>query len=87
MIFENLIDNYYRLCYCQFGNYLIQHLIEKGATKYKKKIREILLKKFLMMSYDKFASNVVEKSIDEWGLEFIEEVFEILSEIKPGKQE
>lgn len=30
-------------------------------------------------------SNVVEKSIDEWGLEFIEEVFEKLSETKEGE--
>ena len=54
-IIEELQTNFYDLCYCQYGNYLIQHLIEKGQEKYKTQLREILIDKFEPMSCDKFA--------------------------------
>lgn len=85
-IIEELQTNFYDLCYCQYGNYLIQHLIEKGQEKYKTQLREILIDKFEPMSCDKFASNVIEKAIKIWGLNFIEDVFEKVQEVSEEGQ-
>ena len=51
MIFKNLVPAYKNLCFCQFGNYLIQHLIEKGSEKeYVQIVKQILYDNFVQMS-------------------------------------
>jgi mRNA-binding protein PUF3 len=53
-----------RLITDQFGNYVIQHVIENGEAEDKHRIVVIVLAQLLVYSKHKFASNVVEKSIE-----------------------
>jgi hypothetical protein len=53
-----------RLITDQFGNYVIQHVIENGEAEDKHSIVVIVLAQLLVFSKHKFASNVVEKSIE-----------------------
>jgi len=47
----------------QYGNYVIQHILEKGNINDKNEIIKKVHGKFLQMSKHKFASNVVEKCV------------------------
>jgi len=47
----------------QYGNYVIQHILEKGNVKDKSEIIKKVHGKLLQMSKHKFASNVVEKCV------------------------
>jgi len=47
----------------QYGNYVIQHILEKGKTKDKGLVIQQVKGNILSMSQHKFASNVVEKCI------------------------
>jgi pumilio RNA-binding family len=71
------------LSFCQFGNYLIQHLAEKGTDSYKSILADMIADNVIEMSFDKFASNVVEKAVSNWNLDFIERLFEELK--KPNR--
>jgi mRNA-binding protein PUF3 len=48
----------------QFGNYVIQHVIENGEEKDRCRIISVVISQLFMYSKHKFASNVVEKSIE-----------------------
>jgi mRNA-binding protein PUF3 len=48
----------------QFGNYVIQHVIEKGDPDDRYRVVSIVQAQLLIYSKHKFASNVVEKSIE-----------------------
>ena len=48
----------------QFGNYVIQHIIENGEETDRSSIISIVMSQLFTYSKHKFASNVVEKSID-----------------------
>lgn len=48
----------------QFGNYVIQHVIGNGEEHDKARIISIVISQLLVFSKHKFASNVVEKSIE-----------------------
>ena len=48
----------------QFGNYVIQHVIENGEEKDRSKMIAVVISQLLLYSKHKFASNVVEKSIE-----------------------
>jgi mRNA-binding protein PUF3 len=48
----------------QFGNYVIQHVIENGEEKDRDRMIQIVMSQLLAYSKHKFASNVVEKSIE-----------------------
>ncbi len=47
----------------QYGNYVTQHVIEHGKDEDKAKIILIVTSQLVLFSKHKFASNVVEKSI------------------------
>ena len=47
----------------QYGNYVSQHIVEKGLPSERLHIITTLLPKILQMSQHKFASNVVEKCL------------------------
>jgi hypothetical protein len=47
----------------QYGNYVIQHILEHGRPQDKAKIIERMKGHVLLMSQHKFASNVVEKCL------------------------
>lgn len=48
----------------QFGNYVIQHVIENGEEKDRSRMIDEVMSQLLSYSKHKFASNVVEKSIE-----------------------
>ena len=82
-IFGKIEGQFYKLSFCQFGNYLMQHLAEKGSDKYKEILCNMIVVNILDMSFDKYASNVIERGINHWNLDFIERVFEELK--KPNQ--
>ncbi|KAL2871327.1 mRNA-binding protein PUF3 [Aspergillus lucknowensis] len=53
-----------RLIEDQFGNYVIQHVIQHGEEADRSIMIEVVMQKLLSYSRHKFASNVVEKSIE-----------------------
>ena len=48
----------------QYGNYVIQHVIEHGRPEDRVKIISLITAQLLMFSKHKYASNVVEQSIE-----------------------
>ncbi|KAI1661896.1 ARM repeat-containing protein [Daldinia decipiens] len=48
----------------QYGNYVTQHIIAQGEPEDRQKIIQLVLQKLIIFSKHKFASNVVEKSIE-----------------------
>ncbi|KAI5864670.1 ARM repeat-containing protein [Durotheca rogersii] len=52
-----------RLITDQFGNYVTQHIIAQGEPEDRQRVIQLVLQKLLFYSKHKFASNVVEKSI------------------------
>ncbi|OTA66799.1 ARM repeat-containing protein [Hypoxylon sp. EC38] len=53
-----------RLITDQYGNYVTQHIIAQGEPEDRQQIIQLVLQKLLFYSKHKFASNVVEKSIE-----------------------
>lgn len=51
------------LCKCQFGNYIMQYIVEHGPVEEKNAVLATVKGNFINLSLDKFASNVVEKAI------------------------
>jgi len=54
-IMKKLMDNIIRLSECQFGNYIIQHIIEKGPPIEKEKVLSTIKQGFVDLSVNKFA--------------------------------
>jgi hypothetical protein len=48
----------------QYGNYVIQHILERGRATDKSLVIEKIRGQVLQLSKHKFASNVVEKCVD-----------------------
>lgn len=53
-----------RLITDQYGNYVTQHIIAQGEPEDRQQVIQLVLQKLLFYSKHKFASNVVEKSIE-----------------------
>ncbi|KAI1375878.1 ARM repeat-containing protein [Hypoxylon crocopeplum] len=53
-----------RLITDQYGNYVTQHIIAQGELEDRQLVIQLVLQKLLFYSKHKFASNVVEKSIE-----------------------
>ena len=54
-IVKTLMENIIRLSECQFGNYIIQHIIEKGPEEEKEKVLNTIKQGFVDLSVNKFA--------------------------------
>ena len=63
LIVEFCLEKIMTLSKCQNGNYIIQHLLERGSDFQKVSILNALKDHFLELSMDKFASNVTQKSL------------------------
>lgn len=48
----------------QYGNYVTQHIIAQGEPEDRQQIIQLVLQRLIVFSKHKFASNVVEKSIE-----------------------
>ncbi|KAI0013609.1 ARM repeat-containing protein [Xylariaceae sp. FL0662B] len=53
-----------RLITDQYGNYVTQHIIARGDPEDRRRVIQMVLQKLLVYSKHKYASNVVEKSIE-----------------------
>lgn len=72
------------LCYCQFGNYIMQHLIVKGSEKVRTQILSDITPDFINLSNNKFASNVMEKAVINSTATFRETVTDQILNINSG---
>jgi hypothetical protein len=65
----------------QYGNYVIQHILEKGQPKDKKRVVTKVKGQLLPLSKHKFASNVVEKCVtysdEKDRMDILHEVIEV----------
>ena len=52
---KKLMANTYQCCQCQYGNYLMQFILEKGPQEEKEILLQVLKKNFIKFSLDKFA--------------------------------
>lgn len=66
------------LCKCSYGNYIMQYLVVNGPLEEKNKILTSIKSNFVLLSLDKFASNVVEKAILNGTEQFKKEILKIL---------
>ena len=48
-----------------YGNYVIQHVIEHGSEQNKEIVVNSIAMNLLMMSKQKFSSNVIEKALEK----------------------
>ncbi|KAJ3705162.1 hypothetical protein LUZ61_008867 [Rhynchospora tenuis] len=60
---RQLLQDLFALSHDQYGNYIIQHVLENGKPQERSAIIQILSGNVLKMSKHKFASNVVEKGL------------------------
>ncbi|KAL4030981.1 hypothetical protein IC575_009236 [Cucumis melo] len=63
-IVDEILDSVYGLAQDQYGNYVIQHVLERGMHHERSQIISKLTGKFVRMSQHKYASNVVEKCLE-----------------------
>jgi pumilio RNA-binding family len=61
-MFDRLLAISVELSQCQYGNYVMQHIVTH-SKEYKHAIEEIFLNNFIVLSCNKYASNVIEKVI------------------------
>ncbi|CAD8106521.1 unnamed protein product [Paramecium sonneborni] len=62
-LYISLIPLCERLSFCQYGNYIVQHMINQGPPKGFEVIGKFIKARILEVSQDKFASNVAQKYI------------------------
>jgi len=62
-ILNEIIQSCYGLVQDQYGNYVIQHVLEKGRKEDQQMMIQKLLPQLVPFSLHKFASNVVEKCV------------------------
>lgn len=67
----------------QYGNYVIQHILEKGRPADKSAIINKIKGQVLPLSKHKFASNVVEKCVDFGSKEERQELIEEVLQLRP----
>jgi len=60
-VLEELMSYAEQLCKNQYGNYVLQHVLQHSTTQAKDKIVDVVSKNILAFSKHKFASNVVER--------------------------
>ncbi len=85
------MERCFECCQSQYGNYVMQHVLEKGSSGEKDKLLEVLANNFVKLSLDKFAryfyrenfilinkSNVTEKSIIHSNAEYRRQIIEVL---------
>ncbi|CAD8187710.1 unnamed protein product [Paramecium octaurelia] len=62
-LYISLIPLCERLQFCQYGNYIVQHMITQGPPKGFEAIGKFVKARILEVSQDKYASNVAQKYI------------------------
>ncbi|CAD8120768.1 unnamed protein product [Paramecium sonneborni] len=62
-LYISLIPLCEKLSFCQYGNYIVQHMINQGPPKGFEVIGKFIKTRILEVSQDKYASNVAQKYI------------------------
>ncbi|KAI5171406.1 pumilio RNA-binding family [Nematocida sp. LUAm3] len=83
---ERIINNSRSLVEDQYGNYVIQHILEKGTEEHKRRIIENFIEKLPEYSTHKFASNVMEKCVLCGTQDARKKMLSQLMQQKPGKE-
>ena len=73
------------LCKCLYGNYIMQYLVVHGPLEERNKILSDIKNNFVVLSLDKFASNVVEKAIINCNDQYRREILKILESPHVGE--
>jgi len=60
-IITNIENNYIKLCKDQYGNYIVQYALDCYGYVSCKKIIDNILEHFILLSNDKYSSNVIDK--------------------------
>jgi len=81
-ILKTLLKNNPRACACQYANYIMQYLLEKGPQPEKEELCDYLKSHFVKLSMNKFASNVTEKSAIYGSEQFKRDVTNVLISTK-----
>ncbi|CAA0821201.1 Pumilio homolog 5 [Striga hermonthica] len=63
-IVDEILERVYDLAHDQYGNYVIQHVLERGKPSERRQIIERFSGNIVRMSQHKYASNVVEKCLE-----------------------
>ena len=71
----------------QYGNYVIQHILERGKSEDKDRVYTVMKGHVLTMSMHKFASNVVEKVLQHGAQTHREVVHEEILRSTSGEQD
>ncbi len=64
------------LSQCQYGNYVMQHIV-LNCKEHRAKALEVIYNHFVFLSYNKYASNVIEKVIKTAEAEYIEKLAQL----------
>lgn len=64
VILDELLQNIQPLILDSYGNYVVQHIIQNGEPQDRRFVVNFVLQQLIHFSKHKFASNIVEKSID-----------------------
>lgn len=63
-IVDEILESAYVLAQDQYGNYVTQHVLERGKQHERSQIISKLTGKIILMSQHKYASNVIEKCLE-----------------------
>lgn len=63
LIIKQILENLEEMVFDQYGNYVVQHILEFGGKEYKDEIFSVVSKDVYSISVHKFASNVMEKCV------------------------
>ncbi|CAA0383069.1 unnamed protein product [Arabidopsis thaliana] len=63
-IIDEILESAFALAHDQYGNYVTQHVLERGKPDERRQIIEKLTGNVVQMSQHKYASNVVEKCLE-----------------------
>ncbi|XP_009135675.1 pumilio homolog 5 isoform X2 [Brassica rapa] len=63
-VIDEILESAFALAHDQYGNYVTQHVLERGKPDERRKIIEKLTGNVVQMSQHKYASNVVEKCLE-----------------------
>mmetsp|Transcript_21372 Transcript_21372/g.46751 ORF Transcript_21372/g.46751 Transcript_21372/m.46751 type:complete len:1134 (+) Transcript_21372:1-3402(+) len=87
-VMEEILQNTCQLAQDQYGNYVIQHVLEHGNSQERLRVVKALAPEIVKLSLHKFASNVVEKCLIYCSVHERDMLIKgILEEGKPGEED
>ncbi|XP_024019311.1 pumilio homolog 5 isoform X1 [Morus notabilis] len=75
-IIDEILESFCVLAQDQYGNYVTQHVLERGKPHQRSQIISMLVGRIVQMSQHKYASNVVEKCLEHGNTSEVEVLIE-----------